>query len=274
MKKITTRSILFTSYTLILAVLITAYMGKNIYLLNFYILPVLVGAYYFDIYGGIGFAVVSAILGTLFAYRGGYSIADTSIVVQLIVFAVIGVIAGIFQRENNRLNNYFLQASLTDPLTGLYNYGYFSKRISEEISRADRYKRSIGLIMIDIDHFKNFNDTYGHQKGNQVLVKIAVILQETVRKSDIVFRYGGEEFVVLLPETGTKSRETAERLRRNVEEAEFSGKGEEKVRLSISAGVSYHPWPKTTSYNLIERSDKALYSAKENGRNRVYVFEG
>lgn len=274
MKKITIRAILFTSYTLILAILFTAYMHKRIYFLNFYILPILVGAYYFAFLGGIGFAGISAGFSIFFVHRAGYSFTDTPIMVQLIIFAVIGIVSGIFQRENNRLNNYFFKASLTDQLTGLYNYGCFSKRISEEISRADRYRRSVGMIMIDIDHFKKYNDTYGHQKGNQVLIKIAELLQKSVRQSDVVFRYGGEEFAVILPETDMGAREIAERLRNNVEKEEFPGKGDEKLHLAISAGVSYHPWPKETQYGLVERSDRALYTAKESGRNRVCVFEG
>ena len=274
MKKITIRSILFTSYTLILAILFTAYMGGRIYFLNFYILPILFGAYYFDIYGGIGLAAVSSGLSIFYANRAGYSFTDTSIIVQLIIFAVIGIVMGIFQRENNRLNNYFFKASLTDKLTGLYNYGCFTKRITEEISRAGRYGRSVGLIMIDIDYFKKYNDTYGHQKGNQVLAKIASLLRENVRQSDVVFRYGGEEFVIILPETKEETPETAERLRQTIEKEEFSGKGGEKLHLTISVGVSYYPWSTSIPYGLVEQSDRALYKAKETGRNKVCVFEG
>jgi len=274
MKKISLRSVLFSSYTLILAVLVTAYLHGKLYLLNIYLLPILVGAYYFDIYGGVGFALISCGLGVLFARHAGYSIADTPVLEQLIIFVFIGGVSGLFQRENNYLNNYLLNASLTDNLTKLYNYGYFSKRVSEETARAERYKRSVGLIMIDIDHFKKYNDTYGHQKGNEVLSAIAGILQKNVRQSDIVFRYGGEEFVVMLPETAMEAQEIAERLREKVAEKKFITKGGQKVSVSISLGVSYHPYPVKTQYDLVERSDKALYKAKETGRNKVCIYEG
>lgn len=273
MKKISTRSVLFTGYTLALAALTTMHLGNKIYFLNFYILPILVGAYYFDLTGGVGIAVLSSVLSIVFAHNAGYQLNETSIAVQIIVFSVIGIIAGIFQKENNRLNNYFLQASLTDPLTGLYNYGYFMKRLEEEISRAERYKRVLGLIMIDIDHFKQYNDTYGHEKGNQLLVKLSVLLKETVRHSDIVFRFGGEEFVILLPETGGTSKETAERLRAAVEKEPFPGRGNEAAHITISLGVSYHPFEMKTSYDIVEKADRALYEAKEKGRNRVVIYE-
>lgn len=269
MKKITLRSIIFSSYSLILAILVTAYMGDKTYLLNFYILPVLFGAYYYDIFGGIGFVLISTGLSLFFMHKAGNPIADTPMITQIVIFAIVGIVAGIFQRENNRLNNYLLRASLTDRLTGLYNYGYFTKRVREEIARADRYKHPLSLIMIDIDHFKQYNDTYGHQKGNQVLVTLSRIFTENMRQSDVAFRYGGEEFCIILPETGEDARQLAERLRQKVGTEEFPG----NVKITISVGVSYHPCP-DESIGLVERADKALYEAKERGRNRVCVYGG
>lgn len=266
MKKITFRSILFTSYTLILAILFTAYMEDNTYLVNFYILPILFGAYYFDLCGAIIFILISSGLSLFFMHNAGKPISDTPMITQIVIFAVVGLVAGIFQRENNKLSNYLLKASLTDKLTNLYNYGYFTKRIEEEVARADRYKRSVALVIIDIDHFKKYNDTYGHQKGNQVLVKLAQIFMENRRRSDVVFRYGGEEFCIILPETGGEAQKFAERLRKIVEAEEFPG----KVKITISAGVSYHPY-KNKNIGLVERADKALYEAKETGRNRVCI---
>jgi len=262
MKKITLRSIIFCAYTLILAILVTAYMGDSTYLLNFYILPILFGAYYFDIYGGIGFTLVSTVLSLFFMHKAGKPITDTPMYAQIVIFSIVGIVAGIFQKENNRLNNYLLQASLTDKLTNLYNYGYFTKRIREEISRADRYKHPVALVMIDIDHFKQYNDTYGHQKGNQLLVKLAQNIIVSIRQSDIAFRYGGEEFCIILPETGGGAQELAERLRQKVPE---------NIELTISAGVAYHPYK--TDIGLVERADSALYEAKGSGRNKVCVYK-
>lgn len=262
MKHLTLRAIIFCSYTLIFAILVTAYMGDSTYLLNFYILPILFGAYYFDLYGGIGFVLISTILSIFFMHKAGKPLTDTPMYTQIVIFSIVGIVAGIFQKENNRLNNYLLQASLTDKLTNLYNYGYFTKRIQEEISRADRYKHSVALVMIDIDHFKQYNDTYGHQKGNQVLVKLAQIIIGSIRQSDIAFRYGGEEFCIILPETGEDAQELAERLRQKVLE---------NIELTISAGVAHHPYK--TDIGLVERADKALYEAKGSGRNKVCVYK-
>lgn len=273
MRKITIRSIIFIAYTLILAILVTAYMGENTYLLNFYILPILFGAYYFDVMGGAVFILISAGLSLFFMYNSGKASREmpiaTPITIQIIIYTVVGIIVGIFQRENNKLNNYLLKASLTDQMTDLYNYGYFAKRIEEEIARAERYKHSVALIMLDIDYFKKYNDTYGHQKGNQVLEIIAKILTENKRESDIAFRYGGEEFCVILPETGDDAKELADRFRQKVEEAEFPN----NVKVTISAGVSSHPY-KNKEIGLVERTDRALYEAKETGRNKVCVFRG
>lgn len=272
MRKIHLRSVLFTSYTLILAILITAYMGDKIYLLNFYILPILFGAYYFSLFGGIILASICSLISIYYAHRGGFPVTDTSIIVHLVTFFIIGIIAGVFQRQNNYLKSFLLNASLTDELTGLYNYRHFSDRLKEEISRAERYKRTVGLIMIDIDKFKKYNDTYGHQKGNIVLQKIADLLKRGVRQSDIVFRYGGEEFCIILPETHSGVYETAERLRKKIENENFPSKTGTNVKITISAGVSYHPLNKKSEHTLFERTDKALYEAKKKGRNTVCIF--
>ena len=269
-KKITLRSVIFTSYAMILAILVTAYMGNKTYFMNFYILPILFSAYYFGIQGAAVMILLSSALGTFFMCRAGYAAGGTLVLTNIITFTVVGAVAGMFQWENNRLNNFFLQASLTDKLTGLYNYRYFVKRLAEETARSDRYNHPVGLIMIDIDYFKQYNDNYGHQRGNQVLVKMAEIFIAHKRQSDILFRYGGEEFAVVLPETRKGSGEYAERLRQKVADEVFPG----GTKITISAGVAWHPYGKNVNKDLIERADKALYQAKLSGRNRVCLFNG
>jgi diguanylate cyclase (GGDEF)-like protein len=267
-KKINFRSILFIFYALVLAILLTAYIQDRIYLLNFYILPILFGAYYFHIIGGIGMAVLSSGLSVFFMKMSGNPIGDTPMVVQVVVFMIVGSISGVFQRENNKLHDYLFRASLTDRLTGLYNFGYFTKRMAEEISRADRYKHSIGLIMIDIDYFKKFNDTYGHPRGNQVLITAASIFRQNIRQSDVAFRYGGEEFAIMLPETSEDTEKVAEKLRKAIEGEIFPG----NLKVTISAGVSYYRPNTKMKIGLIDQADNALYKAKDSGRNRVCVY--
>lgn len=272
MKKTTFKSILFISYSFILALLFTLYPNQQIYTLNFYIFPILFAAYYYNIFGGVIMALLCSIIGIVSASRGGIPITAAPFITQIIIFGIVGTVAGLFQRENNRLNKYLLKASLTDMLTGLYNYGHFNERIKQEVSRSARYNRKLALIMIDIDHFKHYNDTFGHEKGNQVLIKLAQIFKNNIRQSDVAFRYGGEEFAIIIPETGESVNILAERLRKAVAEAEFTGKHDAANKATISLGVSFHPWSDDVPLNIVERADKALYQAKKSGRNRICIY--
>jgi diguanylate cyclase (GGDEF)-like protein len=161
--------------------------------------------------------------------------------------------------------------AITDPLTNLYNYRYFIHQLNHEISRAQRHHSMFSLIMIDIDFFKNYNDTYGHQSGDLILQRIAQSMVENTRNSDMVCRYGGEEFCIICPElTKEDAKKTAEKLRQIVEKLELP-----KIetipgdQLTISSGISSFPEDGSSAYQLILHADKALYRAKESGRNKV-----
>ncbi len=157
-----------------------------------------------------------------------------------------------------------------DPLTGLYNRRFGMMRLNEEFSRAVRTKLPVALIMFDIDHFKRVNDTYGHIVGDRVLVNLAKICSMAIRKGDFAVRYGGEEFMVILP--GASKKDCifiAERLRHMVEESVIQ-MGESQIRVTISTGaVSYPEYECASEYELIKIADKFLYIAKERGRNQV-----
>jgi len=161
--------------------------------------------------------------------------------------------------------------AITDPLTNLYNYRYFIHQLNREISRAQRHHSIFSLIMIDIDFFKNYNDAYGHQSGDLILQRIAQSMVENTRSSDMVCRYGGEEFCIICPElTGDDAKKTAEKLRQIVEKLELPQI--ETVpggKLTISSGISSFPKDGSTTYQLILSADKALYRAKQTGRNKV-----
>jgi diguanylate cyclase (GGDEF)-like protein len=160
----------------------------------------------------------------------------------------------------------------TDGLTELYNHRTFQERLAQEIARAERYSRPLSILMIDVDCFKVYNDTYGHPQGDKVLQELARLLKEMSRSSDIVARYGGEEFALILPETDRVSAQTiAERLREHVEGHVFPG--EERLpgsTLTISIGVATHV-PAGNKETLLQAADAALYVAKTEGRNRVCV---
>lgn len=151
----------------------------------------------------------------------------------------------------------------TDGLTGLYNHRFFQQRLVYEVERAKRYETALTLMMLDIDHFKDFNDAHGHPKGDAVLLEIGRVLLRASRASDTVARYGGEEFAIILPETST---ETAGVLAERVRELITEGKKELTVSVGI-ASLGAEDEPKT----LLEAADRALYRAKREGRDRVCV---
>jgi len=159
--------------------------------------------------------------------------------------------------------------AITDGLTQLRIHRYFQQRLDEELIRAKQFSHPISLIMSDIDHFKSFNDTYGHQQGDIVLIETAKIFRLSVREVDIPARYGGEEFAIILPETDIKqAKEIAENLRKRIEAHEYPAK-EGKLKVTISLGVSTYPAHAAEKELLIKAADQALYKAKESGRNRV-----
>ena len=163
--------------------------------------------------------------------------------------------------------------AVTDGLTGMNNHRALQERLSDEMDRAGRYFKKLALIMLDIDHFKSFNDIYGHQTGDRVLKDIAKIINNSIRNVDFPARYGGEEFIVILPETGHEDAAAiAERIRLKMFEHPFTAETGEDVKLTISAGIACYPSDATEKKDLIKKADQALYFAKNHGRNRVCTY--
>jgi two-component system, cell cycle response regulator len=173
-------------------------------------------------------------------------------------------------RELEKLNRFFRELAIRDGLTGLYNHRHLHEVLHVEVERARRYGRELALVFADVDHFKRYNDTHGHQHGDQVLRSIAEILRRNVRETDIVARWGGEEFVIVAPETRAgEGVEIAEKLRHLV--AQFPFHGREAMpggSVTISAGVAVLQ-PGLTQETLVRSADEAVYRAKERGRNLV-----
>jgi diguanylate cyclase (GGDEF)-like protein len=171
-------------------------------------------------------------------------------------------------------NDGLIRFAFTDYLTGLKTRGYFEQQLELEIKRSERKKTEFALLMIDIDFFKQLNDTYGHHVGDQVLRDVSSILMKDMREVDTVARYGGEEFVIILPETsGPGARLVAERLRRAVEQAKFfAGSPDAVERLTISIGIAIYGQDAQFKRDLIEYADAALYASKAAGRNRLTLY--
>lgn len=172
---------------------------------------------------------------------------------------------------NNALeHDQLARLAAKDPLTGLYNRRYGLQRMKEEYSRSLRNKIPLGVAMLDIDHFKKVNDTYGHMVGDKVLSEMALALNDSLREGDIAIRYGGEEFLVLLPGAAEKDcLMLAERIRRIVEELVVTHTSQQ-IKFTVSVGITSFPHCDVSVVeDLVLYADKALYAAKENGRNRV-----
>jgi len=174
--------------------------------------------------------------------------------------------------ENSLLHRKVATEALSDGLTHLYNHRFFQERLQSECSRVKRGGGTLSLLMIDIDHFKKVNDTFGHRVGDMVLQQTAAILKGRLRSEDTIARYGGEEFVVILSGSGKKGAyKMAERSRLAVKRAVFSAE-EQKIGASVSIGTATFPEDASEPWELIERADRALYAAKEQGRDRVVQY--
>ena len=193
---------------------------------------------------------------------------DLRMLTTLASYAVIAI-------QNAHLFEHAQRLAITDGLTELYNHRYLYEALDRVLERARRDAQPLSLIMLEIDNFKRFNDTYGHQSGDEVLRTVAVLLRRGSRPSDVVARYGGDEFMVVLPNAGkTSAQETAERLRRAVEAYPLVLGDDVIASITLSVGVATHPTDGQTVDALVEAVDRAQYIAKRSGGNKVHVLHG
>lgn len=192
----------------------------------------------------------------------------------------VGIIRDITEKKRSERAlldncNRLKELSVRDSLTNLYNRSYAFQVLEVELNRAKRYQKSLSCLMIDIDYFKKINDFYGHPFGDKVLVCFSSLLQDMVRSTDIVSRYGGEEFLVVLPEINIHgAMDFAERLRAAISQCKIENKEKHlNVTISISIGVSSFQEENDSKEEIISQADKALYEAKKTGRNRVCCYK-
>jgi len=195
-----------------------------------------------------------------------------AVFIPLLLIAIIGWVWT--ERDVNKLHQKTEYLSIIDPLTRLYNCRKLNNDLSLELSRAKRCKRQLSFAMIDIDHFKQYNDNNGHQLGDEALASVAEIIRNAVRDIDSVYRYGGEEMCVVLPETDKVGvAAVAERIRADVEQARFIGEENQPLgKLTISIGVATYPNDSISKEGIIKSADIALYKAKDKGRNKVEMY--
>ncbi len=194
---------------------------------------------------------------------GEYSDEETIYIDRLLKFASLS-----FQ------NVIHYRSSVTDFKTQLYNHSFFRKRLSEELAKVQRHNNSISILLLDIDHFKQLNDLHGHLAGDKVLFHLSRNLEHTLRQEDVIARFGGEEFIILLPESSKDAAfYVAERVRKEIELMEVSYM-EKTLKITVSIGVNHINSTRYASpLKLIEQADKALYHSKENGRNCVTFYK-
>ena len=180
---------------------------------------------------------------------------------RVVLMVATGILALAIIREVSQLSH----LAGTDSLTAIFNRTYFTLRIKEETERAHRYHHALTLVMVDIDHFKNINDALGHEYGDKALIQVARYLKNGLRSSDILFRYGGDELAILMPETGAQdARSIFKRILDSLQQIARQGR-----KLTVSAGIAPRPADAIGSESLIQAADKHLYAAKEHGRNCI-----
>ena len=188
----------------------------------------------------------------------------------VLFFRLVGWVGRRIEDSQQRLE----QLAAIDELTGLYNQRSYHSMLPREIARAQRGGQPVSVLMLDIDHFKRINDSFGHVVGNQVLERVGALLRNSVRSENSVYRYGGEEFAIVVPEFEVEpASEMAERLREIIEQTTFSGGTGRDIKITASIGVAAFPEMADLAEDLTKAADSALYSAKEGGRNRVSRYK-
>lgn len=241
-----------------------------------FVVPIFIAAATYEFFGSLIIGILSSSVIYWTVQNTTIDVADPErlfyqMILGMVVFILGGFVVGLISSKQREQQAEAEMLSNKDSLTKLFNYGYFMARLGDEVKRSKRYADAFALLMIDIDDFSKFNDTFGYEKGNRMLEKVAGIIKKSVREIDIVARYGGEEFSLILPKTGYPGAETvAEKIRKLIEAAQFEGDIEQPVvKTTVSVGIAIYPTSADTETEMIIKTTEALRKAKSDGKNRI-----
>jgi diguanylate cyclase (GGDEF)-like protein len=243
-------------------------------LFNLYVLVIIVSALTLGkIITVLEVLLITAIyfyLGRVNSLESIFSIVELGeMIVIFVPILLVGYVTTLLAADIQYAREELILLSDTDEMTGLKNRRAFKSELSNEVKKGARYKRPFSLMMLDADNLKQVNDQYGHGIGDKLIVTLARTIQESLRSTDVLARYGGDEFIVMLPETSAnRAIEVAERIRLGVENTSFSADGD-RVSSTLSIGISCFPDDSGDSEDIINRADQALYESKRKGRNTV-----
>ena len=196
--------------------------------------------------------------------QDSFDVGDLDFILKLSEFIAMSISNAVLYEQTNKL-------AVTDGLTGISNRPSVEKSLQIEFERSKRYNSPLSLILLDVDHFKDVNDTYGHQKGDEILIAFAALLKKACRTNDIAARYGGEEFLMILPQSNAQGAfKIAERVREEIMKISFTG-NESNFAVTVSCGVAEFNEDCESIYKLIAAADQALYKAKNGGRNKTII---
>lgn len=236
------------------------------------IMPVIISAIKYGTKFAFCTSFCSLIIMLFVSYKNKFAYIDSDLMYLIIFFLVAWLLGNMKETESN-IRNELERLASHDGLTNLYNHRSFHNIMDSELARTDRNKTSLSLLLLDIDYFKVYNDSFGHQKGDFVLKKVAEILKNSITEGYCT-RYGGEEFAVILPDMDiNKAKTVGESIRKKIEEAEFPGMEVlPKGKLTVSIGIAEYPLMADSKERLIQKADEALYKAKSIGKNKVETY--
>ena len=251
-------------------------INGNLFPLIYITIPILFTSFFSPVSTSIVIGVLQILVFTTFIYLGDFdlSMGASSLFFFIIFIFAISLIINIQNRNNRQIISLQVdklkEQAIRDPLTCLYNRRFLNEFLKKEFARLERVSGKLSIIIFDIDNFKHFNDTYGHNCGDEILITISNLLKNNFRKSDVNCRYGGDEFLIALSDSSPKQTEIrAKNLQNLITEKKFDYFNKDEMPVTISVGIATYPDHGNTVDDVLKAADQALYKAKKLGKNRI-----